>query len=308
MSDQQLHLGDAATALRSLPGRSAQLVVTSPPYWSIKDYDHPDQIGHQDSYERYLERLMEVWNGVDHVLEPGCKVAVNVGDQFLRARDHGVYRVAPIHAEIIKQFQSFRGFIYLGGIIWRKITNTNTTGGCSWMGSIYYPRDGYVTYEHEFILLFKKQGKAQRPAKAAKEQSRLTKQQRSEWFRGVWDIPPARQDDHPAMFPVELPERLIRMFTYVGETVVDPFVGSGTTLEAAHRAGRHGIGIELNPGFVDACSKRVPSIQIHEERCGEIESSTTARRTPQLRREQAQPKQAARSRTAHGVDRTVAAK
>jgi len=269
MTAQRLILGDASRVLMTLPRQSAQLVVTSPPYWSIKDYEHPDQIGHQDSYDKYLDRLMGVWKGVDHVLEPGCKAAINVGDQFLRAADHGVYRVAPIHAEIIKQFQELGGYIYLGGIIWQKITTTNTTGGCSWMGSIYYPRDGYVTYEHEFVLLFKKIGKARRASPKAKEKSKLTKNQRSEWFRGVWNIPPTRQDDHPAMFPVELPSRLIRMFTYYGETVVDPFVGSGTTLEAAHAAGRLGVGVELNPKYIAACKARVPQLQVEEISGGE---------------------------------------
>jgi len=308
MTSQRLILGDSSRVLAALPRHSAQLVVTSPPYWSIKDYEHPGQIGHQDSYDKYLDRLMGVWKGVDHVLEPGCKAAINVGDQFLRAADHGVYRVAPIHAEIIKQFQEMGGYIYLGGIIWQKITTTNTTGGCTWMGSIYYPRDGYVTYEHEFILLFKKTGKARRASAEAKGKSKLTKKQRSEWFRGVWNIPPTRQNDHPAMFPVELPSRLIRMFTYHGETVVDPFVGSGTTLEAAHAAGRSGVGVELNPRYIAACKSRVPQLQIEEVSSGEVEGAEAARRSHELRRQPAQPQQASCRRAAHEVDLHPAAK
>jgi len=262
LSKQVLHVNDACTALQELPTKSVQLVVTSPPYWSIKDYDHADQIGCEESYEEYLRRLMEVWSACGRVLEPGCKMAINVGDQFLRARDHGTYQIKPIHADIISQVSEMRGFIYLGGIIWHKITTTKTTGGCSWMGSIYYPRDGYVTYEHEYILLFKKQGKARCPTGYAKERSRLTKQQRSEWFRGTWRIPPVRQGKHPAMFPVALPERLIRMFTFQGETVLDPFVGSGTTFEAAEAHGRNGIGVELNPAFVPLCRSRVHELQV----------------------------------------------
>jgi modification methylase len=259
-ASQTLVIGDAASTLKTLPEASVQLVVTSPPYWSIKDYGHPNQIGHRDSYEEYLQRLAAVWSECARVLEPGCKIAINIGDQFLRARDHGTYRIQPIHADIIQQFREIEGFIYLGGIIWRKVTTTNPTGGCAWMGSIYYPRDGYVTYEHEFILLFKRSGKAKRPKKELLDRSKLTKEQRSAWFRGVWDLPPERQKEHPAAFPVELPERLIRMFTFQGETVLDPFVGSGTTLLAARRAGRNGIGVELNPAFGSLCATRVPAV------------------------------------------------
>lgn len=263
MGTHHVYVGDSESVIADMESGSVQLVVTSPPYWSIKDYNHPSQIGHQDTYEEYLSRLDAVWDQCARVLEPGCKIAINIGDQFLRARDHGVYRVAPIHAEIIRQFEARKGFIYLGGIIWRKITNTNTTGGCSWMGSIYFPRDGYVTFEHEFILLFKKQGKARRPSKEAKARSRLTKQQRSEWFRGVWDVSPARQKDHPAPFPVELPERLIRMFTYHGERVLDPFLGSGSTIVAADNSGRIGVGVELNQQFAQLARNRVDSVEIH---------------------------------------------
>lgn len=245
--------GDAATQLRNLPAKSVQLVVTSPPYYNLKDYDHPDQIGYGQSYEEYLSSLNDVWVEAERVLEPGCRIAINIGDQFLRAKDNnGVYKILPIHSDIIQQFSAIPGMIHLGPIIWRKITTTKTSGGGSWMGSTYYPRDGYVTYEHEYILIFKKTGKARRPSKEAKEKSRLTKEQRSKWFRGIWDdLRPARQKDHPAQFPVELPERLIRMFTFHGEQVLDPFCGSGNTLRACQKTGRAGIGVELNPEYAE---------------------------------------------------------
>ena len=150
---------------------------------------------------------------------PGCKLVINIGDQFLRSKDNGgIYEIKPIHADMIKSCQEL-GFRFLGNIIWRKITTTKTTGGCSWMGSIYYPRDGYITYEHEYIIIFKKDGKAPRPSKEAKELSRLPKEYRSKWFRGIWDdIPPEKQGQHCAMFPEELPMRIIRMFSFAGET------------------------------------------------------------------------------------------
>ena len=174
------------------------------------------------------------------------------------------------------------------------------------MGSIYYPRDGYVTYEHEFILLFRKAGKARRPPAESREKSRLSKIQRSEWFRGIWEIHPARQDDHPAMFPLELPERLIRMFSYFGETVIDPFVGSGTTLEAARKAGRCGIGIELNPKFVPLARARVSDLTV--QGADLVEAVESPRGTAQLRRQSPQPEQAVGSRAARTVDCAVPAK
>jgi len=262
MDVHRLFVGSAAEILATLEPASVQLIVTSPPYWCLKDYEHPRQIGHQDTYEGYLSRLVEVWAGCKRVLEPGCRMAVNVGDQFLRAKDHGEYGVAPIHADIIQQVQVLGGFRFLGGVIWQKITTTKTSGGGTWMGSVYHPRDGYITFEHEFILIFKKRGKARKPTKQQRDLSRLTKEQRSSWFRGIWKIPPVRQKRHQAMFPVELPERLMRMFTFHGETVLDPFLGSGSTLEAAMQSGRWGVGIELNPSFVDLCRSRVPNVKV----------------------------------------------
>lgn len=242
-------IGDAKNLLPILPPASVHLIVTSPPYWNIKDYDHPDQIGYHQSYPDYLSSLQEVWNGCNYVLHPGCKIAINIGDQFLKASPEHPYQIVPIHSDIIQQFQRMSGYTFLGNILWQKITNSAPSGGGTWMGSCYHPRDGYVTYEHEYILLFKKEGKAPKPTKEQKEQSKLTKEQRSLWFRGIWSIPGEKQKQHPAAFPLELPNRLIRMFSFAGETVLDPFAGSGTTIQAAALAGRKSIGIELNPRY-----------------------------------------------------------
>jgi site-specific DNA-methyltransferase (adenine-specific) len=151
------------------------------------------------------------------------------------------------------------GMDFMGSIVWRKISTTKTTGGGSWMGSTYYPGDGHVTYEHESIVLLRKQG--QRPSvqdPARREQSKLSKEERSAWFRGIWeDIFPERQGEHVAMFPVALPERLIRMYTYVGETVLDPFLGSGSTARAALLAGRNSVGYEINVEFRELIQRKV---------------------------------------------------
>jgi len=138
----------------------------------------------------------------------------------------------------------------MGAILWRKISTTRTSGGGQWMGSMYYPKDGHITYEHEYILLFRKQGKWVPPSREVRERSRLTKEERGNWFRGVWDdIRPVQRGEHAAAFPVELPRRLIRMYSFWGETVLDPFVGSGTTLLAAALEGRSSVGYEINPEY-----------------------------------------------------------
>jgi site-specific DNA-methyltransferase (adenine-specific) len=145
----------------------------------------------------------------------------------------------------------------MGNIIWEKISTTKTTGGGLWMGSIYYPRDGHITYEHEYIILFRKRGDWPRPTDAQKEKSKLTKQERSEWFRGIWKVFPERQNSHEAMFPVEIPRRLIKMYSFYGETVLDPFLGSGTTCLAAELEGRNSIGYEINENFEDIIREKM---------------------------------------------------
>jgi len=249
-------VGDSREALSSLRSESVHLVVTSPPYWSIKDYEHPGQIGQPQEYDEYLGALGTVWAECLRLLHPGCRLAINIGDQYLRARDHGRYRILPIPADTIGLCTGL-GFDFMGSIIWHKISTTNTTGGCSMMGSIYFPRDGHVTYEHEYILLLRKPGKWPRPGEEEKEKSRLTKEQRSTWFRGLWTLAPERQKSHIAMFPLELPSRLIRMYSFADETVLDPFLGSGTTTLAAMETGRRSIGVELNPDYVPLIRKKL---------------------------------------------------
>lgn len=251
-----------AQRMDALDDESVHLVVTSPPYWSIKDYGHPGQIGYDQSYEEYLAALGNVIRECRRALHPGCRMAINIGDQYLRASEHGRYRVQPIPADLSVIAREI-GFDFMGNIIWHKISTTNTTGGGSLMGSMYFPKDGHVTYEHEYILLLRKRGDWPRPDAEAKEASRLTKQERTEWFRGVWDdIPPVRQEGHVAMFPVEIPRRLIKMYTFAGETVLDPFMGSGTTALAAAEEGRNSVGYEINREFEGLIRERLSGHEV----------------------------------------------
>ena len=239
-----------------LPDRSVHLVITSPPYWQLKDYGTDAQIGFHESYESYINNLNLVWSECERVLYPGCRLCVNIGDQFARSVYYGRYKVIPIRTEIIKFCETI-GFDYMGAIIWQKVTTTNTTGGASIMGSFPYPRNGILKLDYEFILIFKKQGEAPRPTREQKELSAMTKEEWNTYFSGHWNFGGAKQDGHIAMFPEELPRRLIKMFAFQGDTVLDPFMGSGTTNLAARNLGRHSVGYEINPEFVEIAKQKL---------------------------------------------------
>ena len=160
-----------------IPNESVQLIVTSPPYWQLKDYGVDKQIGFYDSYEDYINNLNLVWRECFRVLEPGCRLCVNVGDQFARSAYYGRYKVIPIHSEIIRFCEEI-GFDYMGSIVWQKSTSMHTSGGDTVMGSFPYPRGGIIKIDFELILLFKKTGKSASVSKEIKEASKLT---RHEW-------------------------------------------------------------------------------------------------------------------------------
>jgi len=242
--------------MNNVENSSVHLIVTSPPYWQLKDYGTEEQIGFNNSYEEYVNNLNLVWKESFRVLHPGCRMLVNIGDQFARAVYYGRYKIIPIRTEIIKFCETI-GFDYMGAIIWQKKTTMNTTGGATVMGSYLFPRNGIIEIDYEFILIFKKPGKAQKVDKTIKEQSRISKEKWKEYFSGHWYFNGARQKNHIAMFPVELPKRAIEMFTFVGETVLDPFLGSGTTSLAALLTNRNSIGYEINEAFLPTIKERL---------------------------------------------------
>lgn len=239
---------------------SVHLVITSPPYWQLKDYGTNTQIGYHETYESYINNLNLVWQECHRVLHPGCRLCINIGDQFARSVYYGRYKVIPIRTEIIKFCETI-GFDYMGAIIWQKVTTTNTTGGATIMGSFPYPRNGILKLDYEFILLFKKQGTAPKPTREQKESSVISKEDWNTYFSGHWCFSGAKQDGHIAMFPEELPSRLIRMFAFTGDTVLDPFLGSGTTSLAARNLGRNSIGYEINSDFMPAIKKKLNAEQ-----------------------------------------------
>lgn len=235
--------------MAELSDNSVHLAITSPPYWQLKDYGTTNQIGYHDSYENYINNLNLVWKECYRVLHNGCRLCVNIGDQFARSVYYGRYKVIPIREEIIK-FCENAGFDYMGAIIWQKVTTSNTTGGGLQMGSYPYPRNGILKIDYEFILIFKKLGDAPKATKEQKELSKMTNEEWNTFFAGHWNFTGARQDNHIAMFPEELQRRLIKMFAFAGDTVLDPFAGSGTTSLAAKNLGRNSIGYEINEEFI----------------------------------------------------------
>ncbi len=244
----QIFFQDAIN-IKNLPSKSVHLVITSPPYWSIKDYGNEDQIGYNDSLIDYFEKLNKIWKECIRVLHPGCKLCINIGDQFLRAskQPKRVYQIVPLHSLLINDILTSFGqdIVYLGSINWSKISTSNTSGGGHVMGSIFFPRNGYFFINREYIAVVRKSGKDPAPNSFLKEKSRLSIAEWREFFKDTWTFPGVNQEDHDAMFPEELPKRLIKMYSFAGDTVLDPFLGSGTTSKVAADLGRNSIGYEI---------------------------------------------------------------
>ena len=248
-------IGDSRQ-MKEVKNEEIDLIITSPPYWHIKDYGIPGQIGYGQTLHEYLKDLYYVWRECYRVLREGGRFCLNIGDQFARSTIYGRYKVIPIHAEFITQCEEI-GFDFMGSIIWQKKTTMNTTGGATVMGSFPYPPNGIVEIDYEFIHIFKKPGKGKRVSKEIKEASKLTKEEWKEYFSGHWHFGGAKQIGHEAMFPDELPRRLIKMFTFIGDTVLDPFLGSGTTVKVALELQRNAIGYEINKDFLEIIKEKM---------------------------------------------------
>lgn len=254
-----LQRGDARH-LSWLPDQSIHLAVTSPPYWTLKKYnDHPDQLGELADYEQFLEQLDRVWAHVFRALVPGGRLVCVVGDVCLsRRRNHGRHQVIPLHADVSVRARRL-GFDYLTPVYWQKIANASheVENGSSFLGKPFEP-NAIIKNDTEYILMLRRPGGYRKPTEDQRMLSRMTKEEHARWFRTVWyDVPGASTRDHPAPFPVDLAYRLIRMFSFVGDTVLDPFLGTGTTTIAAMRAGRNSIGIEIDPEYLALAEGRL---------------------------------------------------
>ena len=243
-------LGDAREF--RLPTSSVHLVVTSPPYWTLKEYpDTAGQMGRMQDYEAFLADLGKVWEGCYDALVPGGRLVCVVGDVCLsRRRNAGRHAVVPLHAAIQTQCVAL-GFDNLAPIIWHKIANmkTEASGSGVYLGKPFEP-NGVIKNDIEFILMLRKPGGYRSPSRAARLLSLIAAEDHDRWFRQIWqDVRGASTREHPAPYPLELASRLIRMFSFVGDTVYDPFTGTATTQMAARQFGRNSIGVEIEPTY-----------------------------------------------------------
>ena len=247
--------------LSFIPDESVHLVVTSPPYWTLKKYrDHEGQLGDVEDYERFLKELDKAWKHCYRVLVPGGRLVCVVGDVCLsRRKNKGRHTVVPLHASIQEHCRKI-GYDNLAPIIWYKIANAvfeASGNGAGFLGKPYEP-NAVIKNDIEFILMERKSGGYRKPSVTARVLSIISAANHKQWFRSIWSgITGASTRSHPAPYPEELAERLIRMFSFVGDTVLDPFMGTGTTTVAAAKWGRNSIGVELDPHYFELAEKRI---------------------------------------------------
>jgi len=241
--------GDARD-LSFLPDESIHLVVTSPPYWNLKRYnENPNQIGHIEDYEIFLNEIRLVWEHVFRILVPGGRLVCVVGDVCVSRRKFGRHLVFPLHADICVLCRKI-GFDNLNPIIWHKIANASfeVENGSKFLGKPYEP-NAIIKNDMEFILMQRKPGGYRKPTEEQRQLSKIEKKDFDSWFQQIWNITGASTRNHPAPFPLKLATRLVRMFSFSDDTVLDPFCGTGTTMIAALKYGRNSIGIEIEPEY-----------------------------------------------------------
>ena len=258
-TEQRLVNGDARD-LSFLADESVHLAVTSPPYWNLKEYNScAGQIGNMDDYEEFLGELDKVWQEVYRLLVPGGRLVCVVGDVCVSRRSFGRHMVFPLHSDICVLCRKI-GFDNLNPIIWHKIANATleVENGSKFLGKPYEP-NAIVKNDIEFILMQRKPGGYRKPTPRQRESSRIGKEDFHLWFRQIWMLGGASARHHPAPFPLPLATRLVRMFSFAGDTVLDPFCGTGTTMVAAMQSGRNSIGVEIDAAYCKQAALRLQS-------------------------------------------------
>lgn len=275
-TEHRLHVGDARD-LSWIPDNSVHLVVCSPPYWTLKEYHvRKGQLGELEDYQAFLDELDKVWLECARVLVPGGRICCVVGDICIPRKRDGRHRVVPLHSDIQSRAAGL-GLDCLTPILWHKIANgvTEAQGnGAGFYGKPYQP-GAVVKNDVEYILFMRKGGEYRRTSMVQKALSMLTKDEMQSWFRSFWtDIKGAStRDGHPAPYPVALAERLIRMFSFAGDTVLDPFLGTGSTSAAAIRSGRNSIGNELEPKYMELAREKLEVEIAKPRRVGAVKAS-----------------------------------
>lgn len=255
--------GDARN-LSFIDDESIHLVVTSPPYWTLKKYrHHENQLGDVQDYERFLSELDEVWKHCYRILVPGGRLICVVGDVCLsRRKNDGRHTVVPLHASI-QEHCRILGYDNLAPIIWHKIANAAfeaSGNGTGFLGKPYEP-NAVIKNDIEFILMQRKSGGYRKPTLATRILSvisDISDENHKLWFQAIWSgVTGASTRDHPAPYPEDLAERLVRMFSFVGDSVLDPFLGTGTSTVAAAKWGRNSIGVEIDPRYFEMAERRI---------------------------------------------------
>jgi DNA modification methylase len=257
-TSHRLSLGDARKM--DIERESVHLVLTSPPYWTLKEYRDSDaQLGHIENYEEFLQELDEVWKRCFEALVPGGRLICVVGDVCLSRRENaGRHTVVPLHASIQEHCRKI-GFDNLAPIIWHKISNAvyEVDGGSGFLGKPYEP-NAVIKNDIEFILMERKPGGYRAPDISTKILSLISAENHKKWFQQIWSgVTGASTKEHPAPYPTELAERLVRMFSFVGDTVLDPFLGTGTTTVAAAKWGRNSAGFEVDDHYLKLAERRI---------------------------------------------------
>ncbi len=241
-----------------IENESIHLVITSPPYWILKRYrEHLGQMGHIEDYEKFIEGLSEVWQHCYRILVPGGRLVCVVGDVCLSRRKFGRHVVVPLHADIAVSCRKI-GFDNLNPIIWYKIAKATyeVNNGTKFFGKPYEP-NAIIKNDIEFILMQRKPGGYRKPTTEQRRLSMIDKKDYQAWFQQIWNIHGASTKNHPAPFPLELAYRLIRMFSFYGDVVLDPFCGTGTTMLAAMKTDRNSIGLEIDPEYCQSALERL---------------------------------------------------
>lgn len=252
-TSHKIHIGDAATILKTYPDCFFQLMFTSPPYWNVRDYGHDGQIGLNDTLDEYINRLNEVWKEVVRTLLPDGKLALNIGNIYYSEPDENRRTTANLSLLNWQMLNDFEELRFMGTIYWQKTTSRD---GAVLFGSYPYPTNFMISNAVEPIHVFRKVGKRTVP-KEIKERSKVSKEDFRLFRDAIWNDINGVEDRHCAAFPVELPARIIKMFSYIDDWVLDPFLGSGTTMKAAKELGRNSVGIEINPDFLNIIEEKV---------------------------------------------------
>jgi DNA modification methylase len=253
-TSHKVYFGDAGSVLRDyVADESVQLMVTSPPYWNVRNYGHPGQIGFGDTLKDYLDKLDGVWHEVARSLLPDGKLAVNIGNIYYSEPDETRRTTANLTMLVWDRLSRLPGMRFMGTIYWQKTTSRE---GAVLFGSYPYPANFMISNAIEPIFVFRKVGK-RLVSPEIKEKSKISLAEFRSFRDAIWPINGAAADKHTAAFPLEIPRRLIMMYSFVGDTVLDPFLGSGTTTKAAQELNRNSIGIEINPDFFGLMQEKI---------------------------------------------------